>query len=197
MRGFAFLGFVVMISCKSEPQPPGSKPAASASAPASAAPPKVSAVAPKPPPPVLPPELRPTLAIKVSPAGEPKRADTATKLEKVYAAIEEIANAEPAGCAIELPGCKKRFELFASDVARLRKTNAAAGYVVCPKGAPKTADDLAIEQMAQKQISWLSRWIDDVEAIGRAGYAGNDSAWEELKIAAEKQHPLRAPSCAP
>ncbi len=114
-----------------------------------------------------------------------------------HSAARMASRAPAAGCAIELPGCKKRFELFAVDIARLRKTNAAAGYVVCPKGAPKNADDVAIEQMASKQISWLSRWIDDVEAIGRAGFAGNDSAWEELKIAAEKQHPLTAPSCAP
>jgi len=143
---------------------------------------------------VKPPPNKPPLTAKVSTDGEAKRAGAAARLEKVQGAIEELANVIPIGCVAAEPVCRKRFEVFSLELAKLRAELARTAIPHCPKS---NADDLAVEQMAGSQIAWLSRWVDDVETAGRAGLVDPGSVWDELKTAADKSHPRVASSCTP
>lgn len=192
---------LVLASCKRDAPAPGQPAAASSATPSGSALEQVQQVkqaqqtqkAQTPPPAVKPPANRPTLEAKVGVDGEARRAAAAAKIDKVYASIEELANAMPAGCNGSDPGCRKRFEVFGLELAKLRAATALTEVPRCPKSS---ADDLAVAQMTKAQVAWLSSWIDEVEKVGRGGLVDPGSVWDELGKAADKAHPRIAPSCA-
>ncbi len=151
--------------------------------------PVASAPESKPPPPVKAPANRPPLDPKVSTAGQPKRAEAAAAIEKVNTAVEQIASAIPAGCALHEPACRARFKVFIEDLAKVREDVYALQVVRCPAKLP---DDIAIEKMLQDHQDWLNRWIYEIDKAGRAAADAHEDAgsvWEELRNDAEKAYP--------
>jgi len=143
----------------------------------------------KPPPPVKPPADRPSLDAKVSTAGQAKRADAAARIEKVHGAIEQVANALPAGCPLHDPVCRARFKVFVGDIERLREDVHDLLVVRCPAKAP---DDVALEKLLQAHQTWLYRWLDDIDRAGRAAADQHEDAgsvWEELHRDAASAYP--------
>lgn len=185
-RRARFVSAALMLStgCSREPARTEVKAVPSAEAKASASP----AEPPRPPPPVKPPPDRPSLAIKVSAAGEATRAAAAASIEKVHAAIEELAGAVPVGCMLTEPACRARFKVFAEDVARLRDDVYRLWRAHCP---PKAADEKAVAAMLQDHQTWLGKWIDRIESAGAAAAAAQGDAgstWDDLRADAAKAH---------
>lgn len=146
--------------------------------------------APPTPPPVKPPANRPPLTAKVTVTGEAKRAEAAARIEKLYEAIEQTANAIPIGCDVAEPACKTRFKLFYDKVADLRDQTYALGPPRCP---PKLADDIAVQDMVMAHRAWLFTWLDAIEKAGResalaqSGDAG--TTLDDLHHEAAMAHP--------
>jgi hypothetical protein len=150
---------------------------------------------PKPPPKVAPPLNRPAVTAKVSVSGEAKRAAAAAKIEAVEKSIDELAGAIPAGCDLTDAICRARFKAFADQLAKIREGTYALSPPSCP---PKLADDIAIQKMISEQHVWLSRWLDQVEKVGREQIRGDaGSAWQDLYTEATKAyaHPCLEFAC--
>lgn len=145
---------------------------------------------PVPEPPVTPPakvkpmDERPSLAVKVSPAGEAKLKATKDEIEALFVAVDKLAGSVPAPCVLTEKSCKERFAKFADEVAKQKSEL----IELAPRCPAKLPDDKAIEEMFQKHRDWLMRWIFAInKAAGESADAGAE--WEKIRDDAEAAHP--------